>query len=71
MNFKDANQVLNNVKYGLFEPSYKVTQALMITGDLNENKWITDKLLRCGFLDDQDREKITPPYATGPFGEGY
>jgi len=31
MNYEDANQVLNNVKYGLFEPAYKINQALLIT----------------------------------------
>ena len=71
MNYQEANQILNNVKYGLFEPTYKITQALSITGDLNESQWITDKLIRHGFLDDQDRNAITPPYVCGPSGEGY
>ena len=35
MNYEEANQVLNNTKYGIFEPTYKVTQALIITGDID------------------------------------
>ena len=37
----------------------------------NISQWITDKLIRHGFLDDQDRNAITPPYVCGPSGEGY
>jgi len=71
MNYEDANQVLNNVKYGLFEPAYKINQALLITGDLVENRFINEKLNRYGTLDNSDREKITVTYVTRPSYESY
>ena len=66
MNYEEANQVLNNTKYGLFEPIYKINQALLITGDLVENRFINEKLNRYGTLDNSDREKITVAYVTRP-----
>jgi len=66
MNYEEANQVLNNVKYGLFEPGYKVTQALIITGDLDTASNFEHKLIQTGFLDDTERNLINPPWTVGP-----
>jgi hypothetical protein len=56
MNYEEANQVLNNTKFGIFEPSYKVTQALIVTGDID------------GAIDyePEDRSNINPPFIVGP-----
>jgi len=66
MDYEEANQVLNNVKYGLFEPSHKVTQALIITGDLDTATNLEHKLISTGFLDDTERNLINPPWTVGP-----
>ena len=48
MNYEEANQILNNVKYGLFEPSNRVTQALIVTGDLDTFNTLEHKLFKQG-----------------------
>ena len=60
MNYEDANQVLNNVKFGIFEPTYKITQALIITGDIDTAVDIQNEPLNVYF------EKIKPPIIVGP-----
>ena len=65
MNYEEANQVLNNVKYGLFEPSHRVTEALIVTGDLDTFNTLEHKLIQTGFLDDTERNLINPPWTVG------
>jgi hypothetical protein len=58
MNYEEANQILNNAKFGLFEPAYKVTQALIVTGDIDTFNSLEHKLIGIGFLHDiQDYKK--------------
>ena len=66
MNYEEANQILNNAKFGLFEPAYKVTQALIVTGDLDTYNSLEHKLIGTGFLDDTGRNELNPPWTVGP-----
>ena len=66
MDYEEANQVLNNAKFGIFEPSYKVTQALIVTGDLDTYNSLEHNLIKTGFLDDTERNLINPPWTVGP-----
>jgi hypothetical protein len=66
MNYEEANQILNNAKFGLFEPAYKVTQALIVTGDIDTFNSLEHKLIGTGFLDDTDRHLINPPWTVEP-----
>jgi hypothetical protein len=66
MNYEEANQILNNAKFGLFEPAYKVTQALIVTGDIDTFNSLEHKLIGTGFLDDTERNLINPPWTVGP-----
>ena len=58
MDYEEANQVLNNTKFGIFEPNYKVTQALIITGDI-------DRAIEHE-QHPEDRSNINPPFIVGP-----
>jgi hypothetical protein len=60
MDYEDANQVLNNVKFGIFEPTYKVTQALIITGDIDTSVDIQNEPTNVY------NERINPPFIVGP-----
>jgi hypothetical protein len=71
MKYEEANQVLNNVKFGLVEPTYRITQALVLTGDLDTFNTLEHKLISTGFLDDTDRTNINPPRVTRPNGDFY
>lgn len=66
MNYEQANQILNNVKFGLLEPSSKITQALIVTGDIDTFNSLEHKLIGTGFLDDTERNLINPPWMVGP-----
>ena len=58
MDYEEANQVLNNTKFGIFEPNYKVTQALIITGDI-------DRAIKHE-QHPEDKSNIKPPFIVGP-----
>ena len=36
MTYEDAKQILDRVREGIAYPEHVITQALMMTGDLNE-----------------------------------
>jgi len=65
MNYEEANQILNNVKFGMVQPVTKITEALIVTGDLNNLTNLEHKLIQTGFLDDTNRN-FNPPWITGP-----
>jgi len=60
MDYEEANQILNNVKFGIYEPTYKVTQALIITGDIDTATAIQNDPTNIY------NESINPPHIVGP-----